>query len=157
VNIPAHLRDLNPHIAPKTLKGARIRKDELPTAPEVPGLKSELEAELYRQIKAAGLPLPILQVTLAKCLGRGWQYDGAWVEERIAYEVNGATFVVGGHSTGTGIHRDYEKWNAAVLLDWKLFVFDSKMIKAPKDGSDSQAIETLRKAFEWVNTKEMEL
>jgi hypothetical protein len=44
--------------------------------------------------------------------------------------------------------------NAAVLLGWRLFVFDSKMIKQPKDGSDSDAIATLRKAFEWLNTDE---
>jgi hypothetical protein len=136
---------LNPGVNVDTL---RVRVDK-PIESESP-----LESDLYAQIERAGLPLPIKQVPLAKPLGRHWVYDAAWVEERIAYEVNGATYVKGGHSTGTGIHRDYEKANAAVLLGWRLFVFDSKMIKQPKDGSDSDAIATLRKAFEWLNTDE---
>jgi hypothetical protein len=134
---------LNPHVKTKTLK---VKRDVIPS---VPGLKSELEASLYRQIENEGLPIPILQVTLAKALGRAWEYDGAWIEERIAYEVNGATYVKGGHSTGNGIHRDYEKANAAVLLGWRLFVFDRKMI------DDGQALETLKKAFEWLGTDKL--
>jgi hypothetical protein len=145
MTIPDHLRALNPHIKTKTrlhLKGDEPKE-------------SHLETDLYEQIEKAGLPLPVKQVTLAKALGRGWVYDAAWVEERIAYEVNGATFVKGGHSTGVGIHRDYEKANAAVLLGWRLFQFDSQMIKQPKDGSDSEAIATLRKAFQWLGTDKL--
>lgn len=145
--LPEHLRALNPHV-PKRVKRVRVKEEFVP---RVPGLRSELEAALYEQIEQAGLPLPILQAQLAKPLGRGYVYDGAWIEERIAYEVNGATFVTGGHSTGTGLNRDYRKWNAAILLDWWLFVFDSKMIQKPR-GGESEAIGTLRKAFGWRNT-----
>jgi hypothetical protein len=144
MTIPDHLRELNPDL--KRVRKVSIKRDFIPT---VPGLKSELEAEMYGQIESAGLPLPILQVTLAKALGRSWEYDGAWAEQRIAYEVNGATYVKGGHSTGNGIHRDYEKGNAAVLLGWKLFHFDKRMIE------DGEALETLKKAFEWLGTDKL--
>lgn len=152
--IPNHVRALNPHL-PKRVRKVRVKEDVTPSVPRLPGLKSELEASLYDQIQQAGLPPPILQATLAKPLGRGYVYDGAWIEERIGYEVNGATFTTGGHSTGTGIGRDYRKWNAAILLGWHLFVFDSKMIQKPKDGGESEAIETLRKAFAWCKTDVM--
>jgi hypothetical protein len=46
MNIPAHLRDLNPHIAPKTLKAARL-KDE-PT-------ESPLEALLMERLAEGGI------------------------------------------------------------------------------------------------------
>src|SRR3990167_10172651 len=51
---------------------------------------------------------------------RKWRFDFAWPEQKLGVEINGAVWVVGVHSTGAGITRDYEKGNSAALLGWRV-------------------------------------
>ena len=51
-------------------------------------------------------------------------------DKRVLVELNGGTYAHMGHSTGTGIARDYEKSNLAVLAGWKAFAFDRRMVEA---------------------------
>ena len=50
---------------------------------------------------------------------RRWRFDFAWPALRVAVECQGGTFApgsavaVGGHTTGSGIHADLDKYNAA--------------------------------------------
>lgn len=55
--------------------------------------------------------------------------DFAWPEARIAVEVQGATWVKGGHSTGAGIARDAAKSNLAQLSGWVLLALTAEMIR----------------------------
>jgi len=50
-------------------------------------------------------------------------------DQRVLVEINGGTYARMGHSTGTGIARDYEKSNLAVLAGWKVFAFDRRMVE----------------------------
>ena len=101
---------------------------------------SELEAELAMQIRTLGLPEPIREYPAIK--GRKFRFDFAWLEQRLLVEVNGGTFTRGGHSTGVGIRRDYEKANLAQLAGWRVLSFDGKAVKS------GEAVETIRKALE---------
>ena len=83
---------------------------------------------------------------------RKFRYDFAFLDHRIAVEVQGGTWVKSGHTTGGGIRRDCAKGNLAQLMGWRCFHFTAKMI------DDGTAIKTLREAFEfeelWPNTRE---
>ena len=62
--------------------------------------------------------------------GRRFRFDFAWRKERLLVEINGGTYSKGAHSTGTGINRDYEKGNLAVLNGWRVLSFDTKQVKS---------------------------
>lgn len=72
---------------------------------------------------------------------RRWRFDFAWPERMIAAEAHGGTYGWGKsrHTTATGFRGDREKMNAATLLGWKVYEFDSKHVKS-------------RHAVEWMET-----
>lgn len=51
---------------------------------------------------------------------RQWRFDFAFLEERVALEVEGGIWVSGGHSRGSGVKKDIEKYNAAAVLGWRV-------------------------------------
>jgi len=101
---------------------------------------SDLEAELALQIRTLGLPEPIREYPAIK--GRKFRFDFAWLEQRLLVEVNGGTFTRGGHSTGVGIRRDYEKANLAQLAGWRVLMFDGRAVRS------GEAVEVVRRALE---------
>ena len=102
--------------------------------------QSELEELFAFQVKAAGLPEPEREAAVIP--GRKFRFDFCFREARLLIEINGGTFTKGGHSTGRGIARDYEKANLAVLQGWRVLSFDGKSVKS------GEAVETIRKALE---------
>jgi very-short-patch-repair endonuclease len=105
-------------------------------------VKSGLEETLLLLIRAEGLPEPEREYMFAKSIGRRWRLDFAYPEKRIGIEVQGGIYVRGAHSRGTGLERDYEKYNQAQVLGWDVYQFSRKMIES------GEAIETIRKALE---------
>jgi len=87
-----------------------------------------LEEMFALQCEQAGLPTPLREY--AAVPGRRFRWDFAWTDARVLVEINGGTYARMGHSTGTGIARDYEKSNLAVLAGWRTFVFDRRMVEA---------------------------
>jgi len=102
--------------------------------------KSELEETLLLLIKAEGLPEPEREWRFHPT--RKWRLDFAYPERKIGIEVQGGTYIRGAHSRGTGLERDYEKYNQAQVLGWDVYQFSRKMIES------GEAIETIRKALE---------
>lgn len=51
---------------------------------------------------------------------RNWRFDFAWIDHKIAVEIQGGTRIKSGHTTHAGISRDCEKGNAALVLGWKV-------------------------------------
>ncbi len=75
---------------------------------------------LLLQIKAAGLPEPILEYPFAKQLGRRYKSDMCFFSQKLLVEIEGGIFSRQAHGSITGIKRDIEKYNLAVTLGWKV-------------------------------------
>lgn len=69
----------------------------------------------------------------ARLSEKGWKdyrYDVAFPEKRVAVEINGSVWQKGGHNTGKGLIRDYDKLNQAQLLGWQVYVFTPDQVKS---------------------------
>lgn len=103
---------------------------------------SKLEEEFAIHLKALKVPAPIRQfryLPKRKC-----QADFAWPEYKLIVEIQGGTWINGGHSRGTGYAKDCLKYNAAQLLGWKVLCFTCDHIK---NGIAAQTINNFFKAF----------
>jgi very-short-patch-repair endonuclease len=105
-------------------------------------VKSGLEETLLLLIRAEGLPEPEREYMFAKSIGRRWRLDFAYPEKRIGIEVQGGIYVRGAHSRGTGLERDYEKYNQAQVLGWDVYQFSRKMIES------GEAIDIIKRVLE---------
>ncbi len=101
---------------------------------------TELEDLLLLEIEAAELPAPECQYKFHG--SRKWKADFAWPCYRVIAEVNGGTYQHMGHTTGAGVHRDYEKQNAAQLMGYIYLEFDRAMIE------DGTAVKTIQQAID---------
>lgn len=100
---------------------------------------SDLELAFEFQLKAYKIPQWERELVFAP--PRRFRFDFAWETEMLAVEIDGGTFVKGGHSTGVGIHTDCVKSSEASVLGWKVMHFDKIMIES------GEAIDYLRKAL----------
>jgi very-short-patch-repair endonuclease len=101
---------------------------------------SELEDKLLFQITACGLPEPVREYKAIP--QRRFRWDFAWPAQKLLVEVNGGTWGKGGHSTGTGIARDYEKNNLANLAGYRCLIFTGAMVES------GEAVDTIAKCLE---------
>jgi len=56
---------------------------------------------------------------------REWRWDFSLVNCNIAIEICGQIWHKGGHSSGRGIQRDYDKGNAGTMLGWRVLHFST--------------------------------
>ena len=91
---------------------------------------SALEEVLAFQIKAKRLPPPDREYPAIP--GRRFRFDFAWPIEKLLVEVQGGTWIKGGHSTGVGIARDCEKGCIAVVQGWRVLHVTRDQIEAGK-------------------------
>lgn len=71
---------------------------------------------------------------------RGWKVDFAFVEERLAVEINGAV-----HAIADKRARDYEKWNGLCEDDWAVLHFSPEAIEDRPDRVIATVLEVLEK------------
>ena len=90
---------------------------------------SALEAEFAFQLRAAGLQKRFTRQFQA-ISGRKYSWDFAAVPERLLIEIQGQIWHKGGHTTGSGITRDAEKLNLAILSNWRQLTFTAEHIKS---------------------------
>lgn len=102
--------------------------------------QTKLELTLSVQIEQAKLPAPERELMFAP--GRRWRFDFAWPEKALAAEIEGGTWVKGAHSRGKHFESDAEKYNAAVLSNWRVLRFTCDMV------NDGRALATIKKALE---------
>lgn len=100
---------------------------------------SAIELLFGNQVKLARLPEPVLEHTFHE--KRRWRLDAAWPELKIAAELEGAIWIEGRHTRGSGFTKDCEKYNAAALLGWRVFRFTAGMVR------DGTALQTIREAL----------
>lgn len=80
---------------------------------------------------------------------RQWRFDFAWPEQCCAVEIDGQEWTIGGHTSGTGMIRDREKQNAAVLQGWRILRFTSTQLK----DNPQYCIDCVRDLLEMAVTK----
>lgn len=61
---------------------------------------------------------------------RKWRFDFAWPERGLALEVEGGAWTSGRHTRGKGFVSDLEKYNAAVLMGWRVLRCTPKQLKS---------------------------
>lgn len=65
---------------------------------------------------------------------RKWRFDLAYPDRRIAIECEGAVWTQGRHTRGSGFTSDTEKYNAAVILGWRVLRYTMKtLVNLPED------------------------
>jgi len=76
--------------------------------------------------KSCGLPPAVTEHVFHPT--RRWRFDFAWIDEKVVLEVEGGIWIGGGHSRGSGVSKDMEKYNAATLLGWRIIRCQPKEI-----------------------------
>ena len=97
--------------------------------------KAIVDSNWYRE----PLPVPVREHKFHHI--RRWRFDLAFLKERLAIEIEGAVWIMGRHTRGSGFVKDMEKYNEATFLDWKLLRF------TPNDVRTGNAIKFLNKYF----------
>lgn len=122
---------------PRVLQGTLIDSDYFSRFPA-----SKLERDALAAIEHAGIPTPELQYRGLP--PRRFLFDFAWVEQRIAVEINGGTWAKGktGHNSGSGLQADMTKLNCAALAGWVVLVYTDHGIK------DGSLVADVRRALE---------
>ena len=54
---------------------------------------------------------------------RKWRFDYAFVEKKVAVEVDGGVWIGGRHNRPLGYKNDMEKFNAAATMGWLILKF----------------------------------
>lgn len=89
--------------------------------------------------RAEGLPIPEREVLFHET--RKWRFDYCWRPDLIAIEQEGAIWISGRHTRGTGFEADCVKYAEANLLGWTVFR------ASPKQMTDGTAIGWLKRAL----------
>lgn len=86
--------------------------------------------------KTFGIPAPQYEYVFHP--KRKWRFDLAWPVlatpqeypgsnlDALAIEVQGGIWVAGGHSRGAGMRKDWEKYNMAAVLGWRILYCEPK-------------------------------
>ena len=60
---------------------------------------------------------------------RRWRFDFAWIDHKIAIEVEGVVGGAGGrHQRAGGFSNDCEKYNSAIIDGWRILRYTQKQI-----------------------------
>jgi very-short-patch-repair endonuclease len=89
-----------------------VREPVAPEPPTVPVSRFE------RILRSVGLPLPMREHRFHPV--RRWRFDYAWIEHKVALEVEGGVWTGGRHTRGAGFVGDMEKYNAATVAGWRV-------------------------------------
>ncbi len=96
--------------------------------------------ELLRaQLREAGLPEPVCEHRF--CPGRRFRFDWAWVEQRVALELEGGVWSRGRHVRPRGYERDCIKYSLAAILGWRVIRVTTGMLH------DGRALDLVRRAL----------
>lgn len=106
------------------------RKDTTQAARKAQEPRSRAETALDPLVllcRSEGLPEPQLEFAFAP--DRKFRADYYWWYAKVILEVNGQIWHKGGHSSGKGLLRDYEKSNLAQSLGYRYFQFTPDQVK----------------------------
>lgn len=92
------------------------------------GVDSELELALYVRLERAGLPVGEGQYRFVP--GRQYRFDRCWPDRKVAAECQGAVWVNGAHSRGSGVQRDCLKLSIAAAMGWRVLPLTRELIES---------------------------
>ena len=115
------------------MSAAKVASSKLPKA------GSALEASFARLLRAYKLPEAVREYRFDT--ERRWRWDFAWVDQKIAVELEGGVWSSGRHTRGAGFVADCEKHNSAQLQGWLVLRFTAEHLK------DGSAIELTKTAL----------
>lgn len=72
---------------------------------------------------------------------RKWRFDYAFIDQKVAIEINGGTYICGRHNRAGSVLKDYEKLNHAASNGWLVFQF------IPQNAHLSTNLELVKKAL----------
>lgn len=101
--------------------------------------------------KPRNWPDPLKQFRFAKCFGRQYAADFAWLGPKLIVECQGGTWgkKKGGHHTGSGIAKDYARTNFAQRLGWLVLQYDAKALSGSRlDATVKEVIEIIVERIE---------
>jgi hypothetical protein len=81
--------------------------------------KRDLEGFMLTQLRASGYDKG-METQYRFHPKRKWTFDFAWPDKMVALEVEGAIWVRGRHTSGTGFTNDCEKYNTATIMGWRV-------------------------------------
>lgn len=104
---------------------------------------SHLEDLLALQLRAHKIPVtmefpfaadhvgigPGIRKRLSEAGLKNWRFDFAFVEKKIAVEVEGGAWSGGRHTRGKGFAEDLLKYDAAMNMGWTVYRCDGAMVK----------------------------
>lgn len=93
-------------------------------------MTSDLERLLAFQLRALGITDFEREYHFAESIGRKWRFDFAFVDRKLAMEVDGAIWSGGRHVRGAGVERDAEKYSAAAALGWRVIRLTRSMVES---------------------------
>lgn len=103
--------------------------------------KRAAERKLRDYFEGAVGVRPQTEYQFAADAGRKWAFDVAFVEQRVALEVEGGVWSEGRHTRGSGFLADMEKYNAAAVRGWRL------LRCVPDDLYGAQVVQLVRDAL----------
>ena len=126
----------------------RTTKDPMPTTVRIKKPKVDWSDYLLSQIiDFGGFPeTPVREHKFHPV--RRWRFDLAFLENKLAIEIEGGVWIRGRHTRGSGFISDIDKYNNAVLLSWKVLRF------TPNDVKVGKALQVINSFFHKDDEKE---
>lgn len=96
----------------------------------------------YWRLLAQGESEPVSEYNFDRALGRKHRFDWAFVDSRVAVEIDGGSYAVMGGRHATDADR--EKLNIAASLHWLVFRFSPQQLKRDPAGCVEIVLQTVR-------------
>lgn len=87
------------------------------------------ESDVAFQIYCNAYKLPASTREFQFMKGRRFRFDYAFIDKKIAVEVEGGIWIQGRHTRGLGYLKDMEKYNLATLEGWRVLRFTPQQLK----------------------------
>ena len=85
--------------------------------------------------------LPVPKVEHKFHMSRKWRFDFAWLQQKLALEIQGGLWTGGRHVRGAALLAEHEKLNNACILGWRV------MFGTPESLDKGDIFPLIRKAL----------